>query len=128
MENFLLDTHTIIWLANDPKLLSVAAAAALNSENKLILSHVSVWEMAIKIKTGKLNLQLPLEEFILKATEKHLLDFLDISLDHIYFTQALPLHHQDPFDRLLAAQSLVENIPIISSDKIFDSYNVKRIW
>ena len=128
MQTFLLDTHTIIWLANDPKLLSGAAEAALNSENKLIVSHVSVWEVAIKIKIGKLNLQLPLKEFIVKATEKHLLDFLNISLEHIYFTQTLPPHHQDPFDRLLIAQSLVENIAIISADKIFDSYNVPRIW
>jgi len=128
MQNVLLDTHTIIWLANDPKLLSVTAKAALNSESRLLLSHVSVWEMAIKIKTGKLNLQLPLKEFILKATEKHSLDFLAISLDHIYYTQTLSLYHQDPFDRLLIAQSLIENIAIISSDKIFDSYDVKRVW
>lgn len=128
MQNVLLDTHTIIWLANDPKLLSVTAKAALNSESRLLLSHVSVWEMAIKIKTGKLNLKLPLKGFILKATEKHSLDFLDISLEHIYYTQTLPLYHQDPFDRLLIAQSLIENIAIISSDKIFDSYDIKRVW
>jgi PIN domain nuclease of toxin-antitoxin system len=67
-------------------------------------------------------------DFVEMATEKHQLTFLKISLPHIYHTQQLELIHQDPFDRIIASQALIENIQLISSDEIFDSYNVKRLW
>ena len=128
MQKFLLDTHTFIWLAEQPEKLSTTSISVLNSNNELLLSHASVWEMAVKIKIGKLKLKMSLEEFITKAAEKHKLEFLPILLTHIYFTQTLPFHHRDPFDRLLIAQSLTENISIVSFDEVFDSYNAKRIW
>lgn len=84
--------------------------------------------MAIKIKTAKLQLQLPLEQFIDRAVEKHRLTFLPVTLHSIYHTQQLPLHHRDPFDRLLIAQALTEHIPVISSDAVWDAYGVQRIW
>jgi len=128
MQKFLLDTHILIWLAEEPQKLSRKSEFVLNSDNELLLSHACVWEMAIKIKTGKLKLKMLLEEFITKAAEKHKLNFLPILLTHIYQTQILPFHHRDPFDRLLIAQAITENIAIISSDEIFDAYNSNRIW
>ena len=128
MQKFLLDTHTLIWIAEQPQKLSSKSTSVLNSSNQLLLSHVSVWEMAIKIKTGKLKLKMKLDEFITKAAEKHKLNFLPILLTHIYQTQIFPFHHRDPFDRLLIAQAITENIAIISSDEIFDAYNSNRIW
>jgi PIN domain nuclease of toxin-antitoxin system len=126
--DYLLDTHTLIWLAEEPDKLSSKAKIILHSENKLLLSSVSVWEMAIKIKANKLNVEIPLKDFVNKAIEKHELKLLSVSLPHIYYTQQLELHHKDPFDRLLIAQSFEQNIPIISSDEIFDLYKVNRIW
>jgi len=97
MQKFLLDTHTLIWLAEEPQKLSRKSEFVLNSDNELLLSHACVWEMAIKIKTGKLKLKMLLEEFITKAAEKHKLNFLPILLTHIYQTQIFPFHHRDPF-------------------------------
>jgi len=84
--------------------------------------------MAIKLKTGKLSLALPLEEFVTTAASKHFLNFLPISLAHIYHTQQLELHHRDPFDRLIIAQSITENIPVISSDAVLNAYGITRVW
>ncbi len=124
----LLDTQILIWLAQSPDSISNTAKLFLFTDVKLMLSHVSIWEIAIKIKTGKLQLDDNLDKFISIALQKQNLELLPISLPHIYQTQQLELHHRDPFDRLLAAQSIVENMPIISSDEIFDQYQVQRIW
>ncbi len=128
MSQFLLDTQVLIWLAEEPGKLSKLAESTINSDNRLLLSHASVWEMAIKVKSGKLRLHIRLDEFVMNAVQKHTLEFLPITLPHIYQTQELPLHHRDPFDRLLIAQSLVEAIPVVSSDELWDAYNIRRIW
>ncbi len=128
MKKYLIDTHVLIWMAQQPENLSVLSKGILESANELFLSQVSVWEMAIKIKAEKLNIVADLSWFIQSSIEKYKLEVLQISLPHIYHTQQLPLHHRDPFDRLLIAQSMSENIPIISSDDVFDVYDVERIW
>jgi PIN domain nuclease of toxin-antitoxin system len=124
----LLDTHALLWLTENPKLLSVNANAAINSDDTCLVSHASIWELSIKLGTGKLKIKRPLQEYVELAISKHLLESLPIDLTHIYQTQLLPLYYRDPFDRLLIAQALSENIAIVSSDAIFDSYGVKRIW
>lgn len=103
MQKLLPDTHILIWLAEEPEKISKAVEPILNSNSELLLSYVSVWEMAIKIKTGKLKLTMDLEEFVTKAVEKHSLHFLPVSLEHIYQTDRLELYHKDPFDRLMIA-------------------------
>lgn len=128
MQKFLTDTHVLIWLAEEPGKISNLVEPLLNSDNELLLSYVSIWEMAIKIKTGKLKLAMNLEDFVTKAVEKHSLHFLPVSLEHIYQTDKLELLHKDPFDRLLIAQSIVERISVISSDTAFDAYGIHRIW
>src|ERR1700709_1020589 len=114
MEIILIDTQILIWMALEPEKLSQLAQDAIVDSNHILqLSYVSIWEMAIKIKTGKLNIGYPLVDFIDMAIEKHQLKLLDISLSHIYYTQELELIHRDPFDRIIAAQALVENIQLI---------------
>ena len=124
----LLDTQIIIWIEESPAKISTVAKSHIFSGELAYFSAASVWEIAIKIKTGKLSLQQPLDVFVANLYNGHRLLLLDISLPHIYYTQQLPLHHRDPFDRLLIAQSLTENIPVVTSDMIFDTYGVNRIW
>src|SRR6266487_1019464 len=113
----LLDTQIIIWIEESPEKISIATKEKIFSDTEVYFSKASVWEMAIKLKTGKFTLKQPLPVFIRNFEHDYHFQILDISLSHIYQTQELPLHHRDPFDRLLAAQSLVENISIISSDE-----------
>lgn len=124
----LLDTQFIIWIEENPLKISSNTKAQIFADPEVYFSKASVWEMAIKIKTGKLTLKQPLSIFITNFEYDYNFKILDISLPHIYQTQALALHHRDPFDRLLIAQSIVENISIVSSDEIFDAYNINRIW
>ncbi len=124
----LLDTQIIIWIEQDRDRIPepIKREIALSKAN--YFSAVSVWELAIKIKTGKLVLKHPLPLFIENFIEGYKVMYLPISLSHIYKTFELPLHHNDPFDRLIMAQALAENMPVISSDAKFDAYPVTRIW
>ena len=124
----LLDTQIIIWLEENPQRISDPVKDRIFSEPEVYFSKASVWEIAIKLKVGKLTLRQSLQVFIRNFEQDYQFKILDITLPHIYQTQELPLHHRDPFDRLLIAQSLTENIPVISSDEILDAYNIQRIW
>lgn len=124
----LLDTHVVIWLEEDPQKIPSNAIDRIYSGEDAYFSLVSIWEMAIKMKTGKLTLRQPLPLFTKNLQQGHYLKLKEISFPHIYHTQLLPLHHKDPFDRLIIAQSLTENIAVISSDAAWDAYGVQRIW
>jgi PIN domain nuclease of toxin-antitoxin system len=124
----LLDTQILIWLENYPSNISEKTLNILLQEELVYFSDVSLWEIAIKIKTGKLQLKNSLENFINNFLIDYKFHSLPIIQKHIYQTEKLDLHHRDPFDRLLSAQSIVEDIPIISSDSIFDKYIENRIW
>ena len=103
--NYLLDTHTFLWfIMGDPALSPPAQATIEASENTILLSTASLWEMAIKVSLGS------------------------IQTAHIGLVATLPFHHRDPFDRLIIAQSLVDQIPIIGKDRIFDAYGVQLLW
>lgn len=129
MGRFLLDTQIVMWLANEPERVSGSSyEVILNNDNELYFSYASVWELCIKESVGKLKLNLPLQDFITEEIEKHRLILLPVSLSSIYHNQHLPLIHKDPFHRILAAQSIIEKMPLVSGDKIFDDYNIKRIW
>lgn len=84
--------------------------------------------MAIKSNIGKLSFGMSFDEFIQQQIIRNSIEFLPITIDHIAVVATLPLHHRDPFDRILIAQALVENIPILSADKIFDAYPIRRVW
>lgn len=125
----LLDTHALIWSQDDTSNLSPAAVAALRDPNNdLVLSVVTVWEIGIKTSIGKLSLSKPFRTWVETAFRDLRLVDLPISLDNVERLTALPFHHKDPFDRLLAAQALTEAIPLISADAAFDPYGVTRLW
>jgi PIN domain nuclease of toxin-antitoxin system len=128
MPLILLDTQVFIWLGQSPEKISDEAANHIYSETELFLSVASIWEMAIKVKTGKLRFDLPLNEFVTLNASKHSVSILPISLDSIFKTLDLDLIHRDPFDRIIISQAMVQNLPIVSSDNVFDFYPVKRIW
>ncbi|MBE9199093.1 MULTISPECIES: type II toxin-antitoxin system VapC family toxin [unclassified Nodularia (in: cyanobacteria)] len=128
---FLLDTHTFIWYVMDNSRLSNQVIELINDENnQIFVSVVSLWEIAIKQSIGKLtfNQPLPFEIFITQQLHLNNFSLLDIKISHVAVISSLPLHHRDPFDRLLIAQSIVENIPLLSADQIFDAYPIQRLW
>jgi PIN domain nuclease of toxin-antitoxin system len=124
----LLDTHTLIWWMVDPARLSKEATATLaNTDSRVLVSAVVAWELAIKINAGKIqpsSLLLGLDGVFAKQTFAE----LPISLEHAVKAGLLPLHHRDPFDRLLVSQALVLGLPIVSADRTLDAYGVCRIW
>jgi PIN domain nuclease of toxin-antitoxin system len=125
----LLDAHSLIWALDNPSKLGAAAVTALQDPaNQLLLSAGTMWELGIKTALGKLTLSLPFRQWMDKAMADLGLTVLPIALDHVELQAGLPFHHRDPFDRLLAAQALVEGIPLVSADTVFDQYGVNRIW
>lgn len=120
----LLDTHIFIWWNTDASLLtSTARALCADRNNTLILSLVSIWEMQIKSQLGKLTFNVPLPELIESQQRVNGLEILPITPQHIYALSHLPLHHKDPFDRLLIAQSQVEKLSLITADGVFGQYD-----
>jgi len=127
--NLLLDTHVFIWLSLTPERLSERVTDLLMDETNLwFLSLVSVWEMQIKRQLGKLSLNLPLPELITSQQQTNGLQLLPIELNHIFTLENLPQFHRDPFDRLLIAQAITEQITLLSIDTVFDHYPVQRLW
>lgn len=125
----LLDTHILIWFVLDSPQLSVRVKRLIEDEkNEKLLSIASIWEMAIKQNTGKLSFGLPFKEFVEQQLNLNSIDLLHINLDHIDVISTLPQHHRDPFDRLIIAQAIIEDIPILSRDGAFDAYPIQRLW
>ena len=124
----LLDTHIFIWWADQPERLSPAALSALEDEaNELVLSVASVWEMQIKVQLGKLKLSLPLKELLKNQHESNELTISPVTLTHVLALDALPFHHKDPFDRLLIAQGIEEELTIVTADSQFSAYSVRLL-
>ncbi len=123
---FLIDTHIFLWFINNDPQLSPTAKTLLESDVELLLSVASLWEIAIKISTGKMTLLKPFEIFIPEQLQQNDITVLPIETNHLTYITALPFHHRDPFDRLLIAQSIVERIAIVSVDAAFDPYKVDR--
>ena len=127
--NLLLDTHTFIWWADEPEKLSENALQALEAENnQLILSIVSIWEIQIKAQLGKLKLSIPLKDLLKSQEHANHLKILPVTQAHIFALEDLPLHHKDPFDRLLIAQSIVETVTVVSADSKLSAYSVTLLW
>ncbi|WP_016949181.1 type II toxin-antitoxin system VapC family toxin [Anabaena sp. PCC 7108] len=125
----LFDTHTFIWWDSQPHKLSAQSLALLsNSSNIKFLSIVSIWEMQIKYQLGKLSLQLPLRDIINEQIHNHNIVILSITSENILGLDNLPLHHKDPFDRLLISQASLEDAILISCDSVFNQYSVKVDW
>ena len=126
--HILLDTHAAIWFFTDVTKLSKPAAKAIyNLNNMIYVSIASVWELAIKLGTGKLTLAGGIDSFIEAI---HINDFklLEVSLEHIKIVKGLPLIHRDPFDRMLVAQAMTECMGIMTIDENILKYDVSVIW
>jgi len=126
----LLDTHTFLWfIAGDPQLSTTCRTLIEDLNNERLLSMASIWEMAIKVGLGKLPLAQPLETFVPAQMRVNSIALLPIEARHAFEVARLPLHHRDPFDRLLIAQSIVEQTALLSADAAFDAYaDLQRIW
>ena len=125
---YLLDTLTLIWLLTEPeKLPNAVQELVANPATSFALSLVTPWEMSLKSGIGKLDVGQILDHFEAIVTQGRF-TMLETTVRQVVRAGKLPLHHRDPFDRLLIAQSLELRIPIISRDPIFDRYGVERIW
>jgi len=125
----LLDTHTLIWAVDQPSLLGPQAKSALEDlANSLLLSAATIWEIAIKVGVNKLTLSLPYRQWMTRAMNDLGVTILPVTVEYAGVQATLPFHHRDPFDRLLIAQALVENIPLVSNDALFEQYGISRVW
>ena len=125
----LLDTQAFLWfVTDDPRLSTPARAAIEDGGNERILSVASVWEMAIKHGIGKLSFTDPFPDFVLNETASNSIRLRPILTAHAIAVASLPLHHRDPFDRLIIAQAVVEGFTVVSSDAAFDPYGTRRLW
>lgn len=125
----LVDTHTYIWWGVDPDKLSARAAEALSSsENEIYVSVASLWEVVIKSNLGKLALPVSLPIFAARLREENLVRTLPVTEAHVYAHTTLSDLHRDPFDRMLVAQSLVEELVIVTRDSRIWDYGIPVLW
>lgn len=127
MSSFLLDTHTFIWLTENAPDLSPSLRDTIDLADEVYLSIVSLWEIAIKLNLGKLSLKQSYESIESKL-ESSDIQLLPISFADTLEICTLPLHHRDPFDRMLIVQAINRSLVLISRDSKFDSYPVQRVW
>ena len=129
---YLLDTHVFLWfVSGSPELNTSIINLIKNPNNNLFISIASLWEISIKTALNKLNISGSYSSVINDVVENNI-EILPINFMHTVVQNELPFHHRDPFDRMLISQAIVENIPIISRDSIFDHYlenrPIQRIW
>lgn len=125
----LLDTHAFLWFIQGDENLSQQSRLLIeDSKNEVLISVATLWEIAIKSNLKKLDLLEPFEVLIPREIINNELTQLPITIEHLVQLGQLPFYHRDPFDRLLIAQSLFEQVPLVSKDSQFDEYGVKRIW
>jgi PIN domain nuclease of toxin-antitoxin system len=125
----LLDTHTVIWWVDQDHLLSPSSYSAITDPaNDLLLSAGTIWEIAIKVGLAKLSLSQPYRQWLSQAITDLRTIILPVTVEYADVQARLPHHHRDPFDRLLVAQAIVENVPLVSKDDIFDQYGITRVW
>ena len=125
----LLDAHTFLWFVwDDIQLGANARALIVYPSNQKLVSAVTYWEIAIKVSIGKLDLGEPYRAFMPREINRNNFDTLPVSIDHAAVVSSLPFLHRDPFDRLLIAQAIVEQMPIVSRDTAFEAYPITRLW
>jgi PIN domain nuclease of toxin-antitoxin system len=125
----LLDTHALLWwLSDEPALTKIARAIIADTNNLILVSAASAWEIATKVRLGKLPTAADLAEDFAGHLEREGFQMLAISWDHAIRAGLLPGPYRDPFDRMLIAQAQAENIPILSNEAPFDTYGVRRVW
>lgn len=126
---YLLDTHAFLWWLMAPDRLSKKAYRCIEKSNhQVYVSTASLWEIAIKVRLGRLSIQAPIGTFLIDQIHDSQFLILPVAAEHALRVAELPLHHGDPFDHLLIAQSLEEKIPLISKDADFDDYEINVVW
>ena len=126
---YLIDTHILLWMASEQTQISSKIRKILSDEKcEIYLSVASIWEMAIKISLGKLGLPVELKQFIQAQVLDNGIILMSVKKEHTYLLTKLPFHHRDPFDRLLVSQSSVEDLAILTADKIFKKYDIQSIF
>jgi PIN domain nuclease of toxin-antitoxin system len=119
----------MLWFFwDDPQLSPSAKALIEDPANRKLVSIASCWEIAIKAGIGKLQLGEPAAGFLNREITRNNFEILPIGLNHATAVEMLPMHHRDPFDRLLVAQCQIEQIPLVSADPVFDQYGITRLW
>ena len=125
----LLDTHALLWFVfDDPRLSAPGADVIADPKVTKVLSVVSLWEIAVKLSIDKLRLGLDFSQFIDSQVTGRDIELLEIRVSHLTGYVALPMHHRDPFDRLLVAQALAESLPVVTADERFGVYGVNTVW
>jgi PIN domain nuclease of toxin-antitoxin system len=126
---FLLDTHTLIWwMTTDARLSKAARLLIEKKENVSLVSAVSAWEIATKVRLGRLPAAADLVQNFVADLERERIAILPVDAEHGIRAGLLPGPHKDPFDRMLIAQALAEDVPIVSNDRALDGYGVRRLW
>lgn len=126
---FLLDTHALLWwFIDEPSFSAAVRKVIAKPENTILASAASAWEIGTKVRLGRLPGAEELAANFTKYIARERFEELPVSIEHGIRAGLLPGPHQDPFDRMLIAQSQAESIPIISKDAIFDHYGVRRLW
>jgi PIN domain nuclease of toxin-antitoxin system len=125
----LIDSHALVWYVDQDNLLDPASHAAISDPtNDLLLSAGSIWEIGIKVGLGKLVLTQPFKPWMNQAISDLDVTVLPLSVEYVDVQSNLPRHHGDPFDRLIVAQAIVEQVSIISADANLDAYGITRVW
>ena len=127
--NLLLDSHSFIWWREEPRKLSPTAFSEIsNPNNNVFLSVATVWELQIKIAINKFTIKGGMENAVKDEQQNNNFQILPIEFSHALYLENLPLHHKDPFDRLLISQAIVENMTLVSADTNFANYQVNLLW
>jgi len=125
----LLDTHALLWwLSDDPALTKHARKIIAETRNVVFVSAASAWEIATKVRLGKLPSAVDLAGDFTGHLEREGFQILAISAEHAIRAGLLPGRHKDPFDRMLIAQAQAENMPVVSNEAVFDTYGLRRLW
>lgn len=126
---YLLDTHALIWSADDdPRLGAKARSVIVDEASNLAVSVASAWELSIKVGLGGLRLAPNVVSWFAQATRIGRIQVLPVELDHLADLEMLPRHHGDPFDRLMICQALALDLTILTRDEAFRNYEVKTLW
>jgi len=129
VKKLLLDTHAFLWWVGSSQELSRKARTAIASaRNECFVSVASGWEIAIKVSLGKLRIEGALDRFVPEQIAVNGFQALAIDLKHTARVATLPFHHRDPFDRLLVAQALEEDLGVVTADPVFAKYGINQVW
>ncbi len=125
----LVDTHSFLWfITADPNLSTPARTVLEDLDNEIFVSVASLWEIAIKSSLGKLELTKPFGELFPQQLALCEIEMLGIHLSHLITLTGLPLHHRDPFDRMIIAQAMTENLVVLTKDSAFPEYPIRVVW